>query len=595
MKQVCIFAENAWAIGRIHHDLEKYLSNEFEFIYINWGDQDDIIEKSKYIETCDVIITLLIGYKFLFNWWPNANLRKCLFICHGFEEFCVEMNPLATHAMTSKSVAHLFPSNITPIFTPNCVELDHFTRKEHSGNVNTIGWCGAPRVWFKQFDWAKEIAKQLGTKLHVSSKTPFEDPADWVALPFDDLVKWYSTLDILLITSIPNGESETGPLPAFEAIAAGVVVIGTSVGNFAEVPGPKFSTIEEAVSIINELKADPERVKQIAREQYQCIVEKWNYRVVSHYWRDALHKVLQLSLIKPVIQQKKKVLVYGPVGWSVERVHLDVEKYLKDEFEFTYYDWRKTDFSTFDSVLEDYDLCLTQIASIQFFKDNNVKVDLNRCLFVSHGGCEFNNVVLPNEVLNYGMTSYEISQFFPKNNPLYLMRNGVEPSHFRYTERNGQITTFGWCGEPKILSKNYTLGLDISNRTGIPLLTASSLTFPEMKEWYHTIDILLITSGPEKWVETGPLPAFEAIISGALVIGTSIGNFSKIPGPKFSTLEEAITIINKLKQNPEEVKRLANIQLDTVMKYWTYSSISNEWRSAFNSVLSRSSFQNRLV
>jgi glycosyltransferase involved in cell wall biosynthesis len=205
----------------------------------------------------------------------------------------VNPSPDAIYGMVSRSIQHLFPSNLNPIFVPNCVELDHFTHKEHSGSTNVIGWCGAPRVWFKQFHWAKEIAKQFGTELQVSCKVPFEDPADWVALPFDDLKKWYSTIDILLITSIPNGQSETGPLPAFEAIASGVLVIGTPVGNFNEVPGPKFSTVEEAGQILSELKSDPERVKQIAKEQYDCIVQKWNYKVVAEKWREMFRSALK--------------------------------------------------------------------------------------------------------------------------------------------------------------------------------------------------------------------------------------------------------------------------------------------------------------
>jgi glycosyltransferase involved in cell wall biosynthesis len=113
------------------------------------------------------------------------------------------------------------------------------------------------------------------------------------------------------------------------------------------------------------------------------------------------------------------------------------------------------------------------------------------------------------------------------------------------------------------------------------------MPFSEMKDWYHTIDILLITAGPDRWVETGPLPAFEAIASGVLVIGTNVGNFTKIPGPKFSTVEEGIEIINKLKQNPEEVKRIAKIQYQCVIENWTYKDISIGWRSAFNAVLKK--------
>ena len=294
MKRLFIWAENGWAIGKIHHNLERYLSDEFEFIYCNWNSWDDVGATINFYNTCDLFMTIYMGQSHILAQYTDINMKKCIFVAHGFTEMHVpNPSPLATYGMTSRSIEHMFPSDIKPFFVPNCVELDDYVHKEHSGLTNNIGWCGAPRVWFKQYDWAKEIAKQFGTKLHVTAKTPFEDPADWNAITNEEVKEWYSTIDILLITSIPNGESETGPLPAFEAIASGVVVIGTPVGNFKEIPGPKFSTIEEAVQILNELKNDPERVKQIAKEQYECIVQKWNYKVVSEQWREMFRSALK--------------------------------------------------------------------------------------------------------------------------------------------------------------------------------------------------------------------------------------------------------------------------------------------------------------
>jgi hypothetical protein len=293
MKKVMIYGEPTWAIGRIHKDIEKYLCDEFEFIYYDWATTYlDYFKDS--CNSVDLILTVYVGQHYIDQYNPSCNKKKCIFIAHGFEEMQgVNPSPDAIYGMVSRSIEHLFPSNLNPIFVPNCVELDHFTHKYHSGSTNVIGWCGNPRVWFKQFHWAQEISTRFRTELQVSSKVSFKDAVDWVALPFDDLKKWYSTLDILLITSIPNGQSETGPLPAFEAIASGVLVIGTPVGNFKEVPGPKFSTVEEAVQILNELKSDPERVKQIAKEQYDCIVQKWNYKVVAEKWREMFRSALK--------------------------------------------------------------------------------------------------------------------------------------------------------------------------------------------------------------------------------------------------------------------------------------------------------------
>lgn len=291
----------------------------------------------------------------------------------------------------------------------------------------------------------------------------------------------------------------------------------------------------------------------------------------------------------------KKVLVFGRLGWSVDRVHRDIERYLKDEFEFIYYEWSTTIFPELKILYDQCDVCLTTIPSFNFFQTSKsyIDVDLKKCLFVAHGACEF-EVPIPTD-LNYGMTSYEISHFFPNNTPVFLMRNGVEPAHFEYKEHAGEIKTIGWCGSPGVSTKRHDWSYQISNAVSLPLKRAETIPFSEMKDWYHTIDILLITAGPERWVETGPLPAFEAIASGVLVLGTNVGNFSKIPGPKFSTVEEAIIIINELKQNPEEIKRLAKKQYDCVMECWTYKHISIGWRAALNQVLLRSSFQNGLV
>lgn len=293
MKKVIIYAEPTWAVGRIHRNIEKYLSDEFEFIYYDWAHSDST--KLKVLcETTDLLLSVYVGQYYVDFYIPTCDKKKCIFVAHGFEEMQgVTLSPLSTYGLVSRSIEHLFPSDLKPFFTPNCVELDDFVYKEHSGLTNIIGWCGAPRVWFKQFDWAREIAKQFGTELQVSSKVKFEDPADWVPLLVDEIKEFYSKLDVLLITSIPNGQSETGPLPAFEAIASGVLVIGTPVGNFKEIPGPKFSTIEEAVSILNELKLNPEKVKRLAKEQYDCIVEKWNYKVVSEQWREMFRSALK--------------------------------------------------------------------------------------------------------------------------------------------------------------------------------------------------------------------------------------------------------------------------------------------------------------
>jgi glycosyltransferase involved in cell wall biosynthesis len=93
---------------------------------------------------------------------------------------------------------------------------------------------------------------------------------------------------------------------------------------------------------------------------------------------------------------------------------------------------------------------------------------------------------------------------------------------------------------------------------------------------------LLITSGPEPYIETGPLPPFEAIASGIPVIGTNVGNFRKIPGPKFTTTDEAAAIIRVLKSDPAQVRSLAEEQYNWVVENWTYKTLASSWKHMFN-------------
>jgi hypothetical protein len=102
-------------------------------------------------------------------------------------------------------------------------------------------------------------------------------------------------VNLLLITSIPNGISETGPLPAFEAILSGVPVIGTPTGNFAKVPGPKFTTIEEGVNIVTYLKYNPDDMKALAKEQYDYVIKNFIYEAFAHKWKEAIEYVYNLS------------------------------------------------------------------------------------------------------------------------------------------------------------------------------------------------------------------------------------------------------------------------------------------------------------
>lgn len=281
---------------------------------------------------------------------------------------------------------------------------------------------------------------------------------------------------------------------------------------------------------------------------------------------------------------KKKLFIFSDTNWSLGRVYKDISKQLADEFEIRFTDWRNY---TLDEILNNYkwcNVCITNLISIKFFKIDFPQFDLRKCIFISHGIVEHPNVEY-DPILHYGMASDTIRKLFPENIQPFLMSNGVDPDNFQYVPRNGTLQTLGWCGASNIWWKQFNWAEEISSLTNIPLKSATNIPFEEVKKMYHEIDLLLITAVPVPEQETGPLPAFEAIVSGVPVIGTPVGNFMYVPGPKFKTIEEAVSIINDLRNDPAKMKDLAKMQYDYVMENFTYKKLVHQWRHAIEAAL----------
>ena len=282
-KKVFVFSDSYWSINRVYRDVEKQLSDEFEFFYMHWGNWTTPEFTKRYNE-CDLCLTNLICVHCPMPDLPFLNFKKTLFVSHGFPEHTPVKNYPTNYmyGMTSDSIIDLFPKNIPVLYTPNGVDPDNFLYRERSGEIKTLGWVGASYQPYKHLDWGQELARKVDLPLRVAEH-----------LKFEEMKAFYQTIDVLLITAIPEEWRETGPLPAFEAIVSGVLVIGSAVGNFRKVPGPKYSTVEEGAQILNELKTDPERVRRIAKEQYECVMKYWTYEQLARYWRSAFYATMR--------------------------------------------------------------------------------------------------------------------------------------------------------------------------------------------------------------------------------------------------------------------------------------------------------------
>jgi hypothetical protein len=280
MKLVCVLADTKWSIGRVHTDIANALKGEYEFVFHN--DSAFYIDKFKAdFKRCDVFLSTpnLLGdiQRFL----KGEDLRKTLLIIHynhteGWSS--LRDSPLLstlTYCTISEAVTRSFPA---PVFwTPSGVNPAFFEHTARSGTIKTLGWCGNLAWASKRVDWSYKIAEKAELAVSLA-----------VRIPFADMPAWYKSIDVLLVTAGPEEHRETGPLPPFEAILSGVLVIGTAVGNFQLLPGPKFSTIEEAAALLNDLKKSPDKVKALAKEQYEAVLKDWTIAAVLPKWRTAL-------------------------------------------------------------------------------------------------------------------------------------------------------------------------------------------------------------------------------------------------------------------------------------------------------------------
>ena len=273
--KIFIFSDTSWSLGRVHRDVMKQLNHEVQ--YLNWGNYNwyDFVNAYTW---CDKCITNLVSYRTLKNSFPQFDLKKCIFVSHGFiEHENMEYDMNMTYGMTSDSISDLFPLEIKPFLMPNGVDPENFNYIPKDGTLLNLGWCGAEHIWWKQSSWGKYLSDKTNIHLKVATK-----------LSYDELKEWYNTIDLLVVTALPNAHQETGPLPPFEAIVSGVPAIGTPVGNFRNVPGPKFTTLEDGVAIINYYKENPEELKKLAREQYDFVINNYSYKVLAPLWEKAL-------------------------------------------------------------------------------------------------------------------------------------------------------------------------------------------------------------------------------------------------------------------------------------------------------------------
>ncbi|MGG3308206.1 glycosyltransferase [Paenibacillus lautus] len=146
----------------------------------------------------------------------------------------------------------------------------------------------------------------------------------------------------------------------------------------------------------------------------------------------------------------------------------------------------------------------------------------------------------------------------------------------------------GWAGDPAKRSKNYvTLYKHIRDRfrndERIRIIEkAGAYSYEQMPEFYHQLDLLLITAANEG----SAAPALEAYACGIPALGTDVGNAKAAAHPDAHGLildsdnpEDFINLIDhwmgqrqKLQDNGQQCRRL-------IESFWTIEKVIDRWLS----------------
>lgn len=144
----------------------------------------------------------------------------------------------------------------------------------------------------------------------------------------------------------------------------------------------------------------------------------------------------------------------------------------------------------------------------------------------------------------------------------------------------------GWAGDPAKRSKNYaTLYKHIRDRYRDDdrirfIETAGAYSYERMPEFYHQLDLLLITAANEGSAAT----ALEAFACGIPVLGTNVGNVKAAAHPDAQGLildsddpEDFINVIDHWRGRRHELHNIGQQCRHYIESFWTIDHVMERW------------------
>lgn len=317
-KIALVIDAHGWAFENIVNQLQKYLSEYFEFKIIIMAEMQSLYMFIELIKDCDLIhffwrasIMMLLNEKNgeMYGKSKNINYEKFLYNLNistaVYDHLFLDTNSInmnkqiynisPNYYVSSKKLYDIYTnlpfSNKPKAIIEDGVDLNLFKPKniERLKNISdreiVIGWCGNSK-WtseIEDFKGVETILKPAIKQLIYEGypiKMYFVDKNEGM-IPHNEMVNYYSNIDLYVCTSKIEGT----PNPILEAMACGIPIISTDVGIVPQVLGYKqkqFILKERSIQCLKEA------IKKIIREPKKFIefseenlseIKKWDWSI----------------------------------------------------------------------------------------------------------------------------------------------------------------------------------------------------------------------------------------------------------------------------------------------------------------------------
>ena len=321
-KIALIIDTDNWAFGNIARQLERYLSEQFDFVVIPMDIIDNIDKIFMMTEDCDIVHFFwrehltLIGTPYYRSYVESLGMPYEL-----FHERFIATKKLSTsvydHLLLEEDElsgrAHLF-TEIVAGYTVGSEKLNRIysevsgypepTRVIEDGvdltkfmpmNIERLQEVGQRELvigWVGNSQWAAELEDFKGVNTILKPaieqlqqegfavKGLFADRQDQF-IPHDQMPNYYSKIDVYVCTSKIEGT----PNPVLESMACGVPVISTDVGIVPQALGELQKafilperTVEALKASIRKLVEEPALLTRLSTENLERIKE-WDWSI----------------------------------------------------------------------------------------------------------------------------------------------------------------------------------------------------------------------------------------------------------------------------------------------------------------------------